>query len=170
MPPDIKSASLYKAHREALVDYANGIVRDRARAEDVVQDAWVRIDEVERHRPLQEPLRYFYRIVRNLALDGYRARQREISKGTADIGMLADSVAAANPSPEAEAGARAELRLVLESLDELPDRTRRAVMLYKFDGLKLREVAERMGISVALANKLVLDGVAHCAQRLARKS
>ncbi|GLT01010.1 hypothetical protein GCM10007897_24010 [Sphingobium jiangsuense] len=33
---------LYLKHREALIDQATKIVGDQARAEDVVQDAWLR--------------------------------------------------------------------------------------------------------------------------------
>ncbi len=168
VPHEFNSALLYKAHRTALIDYANGIVRDRARAEDVVQDAWERFQAVEGRRTLVEPLRYFYRIVRNLALDGYRVQKRDRLRQDGEVEAFSDSLADEAPSPEAEASAREELRLVLKSLDELPERTRLAVRLYKFEGLKLREVAETMGISVALANALVLDGVEHCAQRLMR--
>ena len=152
------------------MDYANRIVRDPARAEDVVQDAWLRIAAVERGRGVVAPLGYFYRVVRNLALDGYRARRRETMRaGDEEMAAIAETIADAAPSPEIASQDREELRLVIESLDQLPERTRRAVMLYKFDGLKLREVAEHMGISVALANKLVLDGVEHCAIRVARR-
>lgn len=169
MPPESVAAALYTAHRDALVDYANSIVHDRGRAEDVVQDAWVRIQAAERRNPLAEPLRYFYRTVRNLALDGYRADQRDRMRKGPELAEAAETVADATPSPEAAVMAREELRQVLEGLEELPERMQRAVTLYKFEGLKLREVAEQMGISVALAHTLVLDGIEHCAQRVARR-
>lgn len=171
MPPpsDLSSSALYKEHREALVDYANRIVHDHARAEDVVQEAWVRVATAERGRRMAAPLGYFYRVVRNLALDGYRVRRREALREGGEVMSVAGAVPDPAPSPEAALLAHSELRKVLESLDELPERTRRAVTLYKFEGLKLREVAEQLGISVALANKLVLDGVEHCAMRVARR-
>jgi len=170
VPPRSVAAALYSAHRDALVDYAQRIVRDRSRAEDVVQDAWVRVQAAERRIPLTEPLRYFYRTVRNLAVDGYRADQREVMRKGEELAAVAEFIADTTPSPEAVTVARDELRQVLEGLEELPERTRHAVKLYKFEGLKLREVAERMGISVALAHNLVLDGIEHCAQRVARET
>lgn len=160
---------LYLTHRAELVDYAHRIVRDRARAEDVVQDAWLRVVAAEREKPLGRPLGYLYRVVRNLAIDGYRSQRREAARGGDDLSMVAETVADAAPSPEAAAIARHELRQVLACLDDLPERTRKAVTLYKFEGLKLREAAEQMGISIALANKLVLDGVQYCAERIARR-
>ncbi|MGE4322903.1 MAG: sigma-70 family RNA polymerase sigma factor [Sphingobium sp.] len=156
-------------HRRELVNYANGIVRDRARAEDVVQDAWERIEAVERQRLLEEPLRYFYRIVRNLALDGHRIvrrdAMREVENGDDAVQAIPDEA----PSPEQCAIARQQLQLVYESMKALPERTREALMLHALEGLKMREIAERMNISIGLAHKLVVQGKAFCAKRADRR-
>ena len=69
--------ALYVAHRDQLVDYASKILDDRAHAEDVVQEAYLRLDAAAATRLLGEPLRYLYRIVRNLALDTRRGLQRD---------------------------------------------------------------------------------------------
>ncbi len=62
-------------HRAALVSYARPIVRDRSEAEDVVQEAFLRltVDEGKVQRQnIRNPLSYLYRIVRNVALDKAR--------------------------------------------------------------------------------------------------
>jgi len=165
-PP--RSLEVYQTHRQALIDYACGIVGDHAHAEDLVQDAWLRVEAVERRRLIAEPVGYLYRTVRNLALDVYRARKRSGRRSVE--GLVEDGNQPTNdsPSPEAVVVARSDLQRLLESLNELPERTRRAVILYKVEGLKLREVAARLNVSVALAQALVVDGVEHCAQRLSR--
>lgn len=169
VPSELKSVLLYKNHRAALVDYANGIVRDRAGAEDVVQDAWERLQAVERGRTLTEPLRYFYRIVRNLALDGHRARKREILRKGADIADVVDMIADESPTVETGMAAREELRIVLASLDELPERSQLALRLHTIEGLKLREVADRLGISVTFTHQLIAEAKLHCIKRLSRR-
>lgn len=63
--PDSK-LDIYLANRQALVDYVAPIVGGQAQAEDVVQDAWLRFDARDT-RPVQRPVAYLYRIVRNLA-------------------------------------------------------------------------------------------------------
>src|SRR5262245_35209429 len=96
--------ALYIAHRGALVNYANGNTGDRAHAEDVVQEAWLRFGTTASERPLDQPIGYLYRIVRNLAVDGRRRRVRysriveshEIGRSEVDD----------RPSPEVEAAAR----------------------------------------------------------------
>ena len=85
--PNDNSASLYLTHRASLVDYATPIVGDRARAEEVVQEAFIRFAPGPRSGgSVEQPIAYLYRIVRNLALDWARRRaveHRQQESGTA---------------------------------------------------------------------------------------
>ncbi len=159
---------LFMTHRGALLSYASGIVGDRAGAEDVVQEAYLRFDEASGHRPLEEPLSYLYRIVRNLALDGRRKQMREslivLRGGDLDIDQAAED----RPSPEAEAEGKAEMRAMLAAMAELPARTRIALEMHRFGDRTLKDIAAFLGISVGLAHALVVDGLEHCRVRLRR--
>jgi len=158
------TTSLFIEHRGSLVEYATRIVGSRAQAEDLVQEAWLRFDEVARQRLLDEPLGYLYRIVRNLALDGRRRMALESQ-------IVADSATDAlfEPTPEAVALHRDELRLLMAALDELPERTRIAFEMHRFGGCKLREIAAFLEVSLPWAQRLVADGLLHCRRRLKRK-
>lgn len=157
--------SIYLAHRVELVDYATSIVGDRARGEDVVQEAFLRFRSTAADRPLDEPLGYLRRIVRNLAIDWTRRLSNE--RRTFDDGAEHAAVADDSPSQEAALVARDELRIVMAAMAELPERTRVALTMHRFDGCKLREIAAHLGISVALAHALVFEGLEHCRRRLA---
>ena len=78
MTSDSVRLDLFLAHRSALIDYAQPIVGCRARAEDVVQEAYLRFAAAtDRERPaddrILQPVGYLYRIVRNLAVAGRAA-------------------------------------------------------------------------------------------------
>jgi len=161
---DYTILALYLAHRGALVNYASTIVGDRARAEDVVQEAWLRFGAAAENRPLEEPVGFLYRIVRNLAVDGRRRLTREGRTVEADHDAV--DVPLDYPSPEAEAVAREELRLLRRAIAELPERTRVALEMRRFGGLKLREIAARLGVSVTVAHEIVAEGIAHCRRRV----
>lgn len=164
MPSD--AASLFTEHRHSLVDYAASIVGSRAQAEDVVQEAWLRYDQVARQRLLGEPLAYLYRIVRNLALDGRRTATRETRLLASEPVAVATASSTFSPTPERVALYKDELRLLHEAMAELPRRTRIAFEMHRFGGCKLREIANHLGISLALAHRLVADGLEHCRERL----
>ncbi len=162
--------SLFVANRGALLDYARGIVGNRAHAEDVVQEAWLRFDRASRGRSLDEPLGYLYRIVRNLALDGRRSTLREnqvLAAGRLDT--TAETSPDERPSPEAVALHKGEFDLLMRAIAELPERTRTALEMHRFGGCKLREVGAFLGVSLATAHILVAEGVEHCKHRLGRR-
>jgi RNA polymerase sigma-70 factor (ECF subfamily) len=162
------TTALFTEHRLSLIDYAVGIVGSRAAAEDVVQEAWLRFDEVSKRELLSEPLSYLYRIVRNLAIDGRRKQVREERYFVPGTPLLVESVVEARPTPEAEAESRAELRALQAAMLELPERTRTALEMHRMGGATLRDIAEYLGISVGLTHSLVIDGLEHCRVRLSR--
>ncbi len=160
---------LYLAHRAALVDYAAPIVGDRARAEDVVQEAWLRFsaaaekDRAEAER-IAQPIGYLYRIVRNLATDV--ARRLSADSWTAATPAL-DETAAPGADPERQAVDRNALRIVAAALAELPPRTRLAFELHRFGDKTFAEIGRQLGISQTRAHNLVQEALAHCMRRLA---
>lgn len=168
MPQERTASAVYNMHRAALVDYAAGILGGRASAEDVVQDAWLRVQQMERNRLLEEPLRYFYRVVRNLALDRIRVVRREIRRTAEDPAPELNAILDEAASPEEVAVARDELKRVIDSMAELPERTRIALVMHRVDGCKLKEIAAHLKISVSLAHALVAEGMRHCGRVVAR--
>src|SRR6266581_8839636 len=78
---------LYLTHRSALINYATRIVGSRAWAEDIVQDAYLRIAAMgpneqsivasDNQTQITHPVAYLYRIVRNLSADWSRRRSTE---------------------------------------------------------------------------------------------
>jgi RNA polymerase sigma factor (sigma-70 family) len=164
----------YLKHRSALIDYAARITGSSAWAEDIVQDAYLRIIVSESQdrgdhakgnpRQIVHPVAYLYRIVRNLALDWMRHLLiEEIDQRDNEA---IDLVAASQTSPEYEFLYREEARLAAVALAELPQRMQVAFEMYCLDGCTLREIAQRLEISVTLTHQLVRRAAAHCKERL----
>lgn len=163
MQRDVPPLDLFLAHRTALLDYATPIVGCRARAEDVVQEAFLRFTQTSNGgEAIGQPVAYLYRIVRNLAIDVTRRLANETLRDGASL----EAIVSPAPSPERTAIGRDELRQVAEALDELPERTRRAFEMHRLSGHTFREIARTLGISVGLAHQLVRDALTHCAERL----
>ena len=177
MKPDPWVLEIYLNHRSALVDYAAPIVGCRARAEDVVQDAFLRYSAQQAAgtadgtadgtsnpgQAIAYPVSYLYRIVRNLALDG--VRRSAVSGESADETTLA-RLQTATATPEQTTLDRDRLRLLAEALTELPERTRIAFDMHRIEGRSLQEVADRLGVSVVRAHQLVKDALRHASLRL----
>lgn len=166
MPPDQK-LQLYLSHRAALVEYALPIVGDRMRAEDVVQEAFLRFAP---NRPapadpaLDQPLRYLYRIVRNLAYDLMRRRllEQRHQAEQADWWMVPPTPR----TPEELLAFRQKVRQIDEVLAEFPPRVRLAVKMHRLGGYTLQEIADQYGVSVNMVHRMIRDAVLVVAQRL----
>lgn len=158
----------YLAQRVELINYATSIVGDRARGEDVVQEAFLRLTSSAANRSLKEPAGYLRRIVRNLALDWIRRIAFE--RKHFGVAMSDDAFVEDRPSQEMVLAHRQELRIVIAAMTELPDRTRIALEMHRFEGLKLKDIAAHFDISVALAHSLVFTALDHCRKRLAEKN
>ena len=163
MRKDSRALDLFLAHRVALVDYANGIVGDRARAEDLVQEAFLRFVSAgdRRESPVEKPPAYLYRIVRNLAIDRTRQRALEHHRQVEEPAwwMLPDRPR----TPEQEALHRQDLAKVAEALSRLPSQTRLAVEMHRFGGYTLSEIADKLNVSTPTAHRLVRDGLVRIA-------
>ncbi|MGC2856342.1 sigma-70 family RNA polymerase sigma factor [Novispirillum sp. DQ9] len=161
--------TVYVAHRAALIDYAAPILGCRARAEDVVQEAYFRFVEpaasgAGQGTAVDQPVGYLYRVVRNLALDWLRSLGADQRRHEAHH-MLTTQGAAA-PSPEDRAVCRDALRVVDDALAALPERTAAAFRMHRLGGRTLQQIAAALGVSVATAHRLVRDGHAAVARRL----
>ena len=143
----------------ALRRAALKILGDLARAEDVVQDAYLKVTESERAPNIKQPLAYLYQIVRNLAID--RHRRAAFEGGLFENEEEGLQVPGQMATPEVTAISRQNLTVVARALSELPERTRR-FELHRLDGHTHCAIATQLNISTSLVNILIHDAMNHC--------
>jgi len=156
--------SLYAEHRRTLTDAAQGVLGCRARAEDVVHDAFLKLWESGERHAIEDPLRYLFRMVRNLSIDRLR-RQNLEGRYSADEEML-DELPAPQSGPEQRAIGQLEWQRLQHALGELPERTRTAFTMSQLEGYSQREVADHLSASPTLVHFLLRDALSHCRNRL----
>lgn len=166
MKRDAVKLDLFLAHRSALVDYATPIVGDRSRAEDVVQEAFIRfVPPSHAGEPeLKQPLAYLYRIVRNIALDRSRRRAMEQRRSRGEPAWW--MIPLMPRTPEQELQHRQALESVEAALAVLPPDARLAVEMHRFGGFTLAEIASRLGVSVPTVHRLIRDAMVRIAGEL----
>lgn len=149
-------------HRAALVKTAANITGCRSRAEDVVQDAFFRLESV--HLPslsIKAQLSYMFRTVRNLAIDYYRKQAFEQRhRGSEEEGLTVEQQE--GTSPENLQQYQETLELIADALSQLPERTRYAFEMYRIHGRQQREIARELGVSPTLVNFMIRDALVHC--------
>jgi RNA polymerase sigma-70 factor (ECF subfamily) len=134
---------LFERHYPSLVWYLQGRLGDRDLAEDVAQEAFVRLLD----KPPRAPDVWLYVVAGNLARDAQRRegrRSRHLSIMNARE-RLAD---AADPAPGADAAmcTAEEAALVQDTLALLPERDA-ALLVMRADDVSYREIAAAIGVA-----------------------
>jgi RNA polymerase sigma factor (sigma-70 family) len=139
-------AALFRRHRKGLLWYLKNLVPCPHEAEDVAQEAYLRLLKVAHlDEDLVRARNYLFKTATNIALDGHR---RRLSR-KANLHVAVDSIEVAAEGPDLERIFDVErcasvLRRVL--LDVLP-RTRTAFLLYWHAEMTYLQIAAELGVS-----------------------
>jgi RNA polymerase sigma-70 factor (ECF subfamily) len=136
--------TIFRAWYPALVRFAEGMLRDRAAAEEVAQEAMVELwRRREQLAPDGSARAYLFQSTRNRALNHIRhVRVRE--RGAVHLAPSSDVA----PSAHARL-VEAELeRAIRAAVDALPERCREVFVLSRLHGLRYAEIAATLDISV----------------------
>jgi RNA polymerase sigma-70 factor (ECF subfamily) len=164
-------ASLYDRHSRLLFGLILRIVRDRAEAEDVLQEVFVRVwTRAELFDPrLGGPTAWLVRSARTRAIDRLRARRsREAADGPPLEESVAERPVAATDivSPEAAALDAERRGTVLDALAVLPAEQRRLIEAAFFEGYTHSELATRFGLPLGTVKTRIRAGIVAMRQRL----
>lgn len=152
-------AELHRRHAARLLRHLEHMVRDLAVAEELLQDAFLRVHRArDRWTPQARVTTWLYTIATNLALNELRRPRRrrphQSSDAADDFGppIALDSRA---PRVDDVTHARRVGRWLQDALSTLPERQRDALLLAAVDGLSYTEVAARLGTTEKSVKALV---------------
>ncbi len=140
--------SLVERHHSPLIGFLYRMTGgDRALAEDLVQEAFLRVLKAIRRYEYPRPFKpWLYAIATNLAHDHFkRADIRQAADQPAEKAVQVPDQA---EGPEGQAVAADEAQRVARALQRLPDGQREAVILRYYQELALNEISEALGVPV----------------------
>lgn len=155
-------ASLVEAHATLLFRVALSVVRNRAEAEDIVQDTFVRVlGQQARLSEIRDLRVWLVRITWNLALD----RQRRIRPDQIDADFAASLLARELPADAALIEAR-RIDATLRELERLPRLERQALLLSAQDELTTQQIATILDRSESAVRALLFRARTRLRERL----
>ena len=158
-------SDLFVSQRSALIDYATPIVGDRSRAEDIVQEAFIRFTRAaDGQASVEQPVAYLFRIVRNLAFDWRRRRQIEQrqEKAEPEWWMIPEMP----QTPEQKLIQDQSFARIEAILETFPPQTRMAIRLCRFEGFTVAEAGERLGMSGSTVSRLIAKAMGEIVSKL----
>ena len=159
---------LFTALESPLLNYALRLTGERGVAEDIVQDAFMKLHG--QFEEVREPRRWLYRTVHNLALNHRRDSAKivpldpRVEDGAAAPAETADP----QPLPDEQIVRWEGIGLVRLSLETLDDRSRELIRLKFNDELSYQEISARTGLKMGHVGYLLHHALKAIADELAR--
>ena len=147
-----------------VMSHAYRLLGDRAEAEDVTQDAMMRLWKIagDWRQGEAKVTTWLYRVVANLATDRLRRRKRS-GPALDDVPEPADD----SPGPRERMIAQERQAALQYALNALPERQRQAVVLRHIEEMGNPEIAAIMEISTEAVESLIARGKRALAAELA---
>lgn len=161
----------YMNARKGVMKMVSRIVPPKE-VEDIVQETYVRLCQIEAPQSIVEPKSFLYRTAKNLALDHLKKAETR----------LADTLDTLNNTDEHFAGgfnsvensmedstyktvvSQQEFEHFCESVRYLPAQCRKAFVLKKVYGYSQKEIAKAMQITESTVEKHIAMGIKKCTQ------
>ncbi len=159
---------LFAALESPLLSYALRLLPSAAVAEDVVQEAFLRLHA--RFGEVREPRPWLYRTVHNLAMNHQRKASRLVPLGgqTEEDSTGVAELVDLRPLPDEEIARWEAVGLLRLSLETLDARSREVVQLKFHHGLSYKEIGTRTGLTVGHVGYLLHHAVKSLAAELAK--
>jgi RNA polymerase sigma-70 factor, ECF subfamily len=164
-------AELYDRHSRLLFGLILRIVRDRGGAEDLLQEAFVRVwTRAETYdAQVGGPLPWIVRVARNCAIDHLRARRTRATVDAPAIDVAAIEAAAPAmdiQTPEATVLMSEQRQTLTDALVGLPTDQRQLIEAAFFEGYTHSELAHRFALPLGTVKTRIRAGMIAMRKRL----
>lgn len=141
-------SSFYTQNRSELIAHATRIVKDKAKAEEITQEALVKFmlaaPELESN---DHALSYLHRAIENLCIDLFRAENRRpnlvaLDEATAEV----ESTWQVSGDHSLAISAAEDAAIIRQALSLLSPAERAALVMWEVEGRSTKEIAKELGI------------------------
>lgn len=172
-PKNTEELDLFKdtflKHYDALCSYAFKYVRSFSISEDIVQDIFYELWKKRKDIDLTIPLKpLLYRLIKNRSIDYLRKVQYEEDKLKA-IDPLDHYVRNMIINQEDDFHLNQLKEEITTGIKLLPEQCKRVFILSRFDGLKNKEIAEQLDISIKTVEKHISKAIMEIRHHLLKK-
>ncbi len=161
---------VFHQHRREVLRFLTSKVSNAHDAEDVMQDLFIKISELDKRASLniENPKNYLFKIANNMAIDHLRNKSRQnaylFDAKTTDI----DNPLVAASSPDRILDGQQQADLLRIALSAMPARRRQVFLLFKYRNLTRAEIAVELNLSIVAVEKHLVRALKNCRDALQR--
>ena len=162
IPGSDDAARVYSQHYAELTRLLRRLCGDAALAEDLAQEAGLRLVTAMRRESIAQPRAFLFHVAANLARD--QLRRRLIAQEHASRQEEWEQA----PGTDHIASLRQEVAFVAKAVAELPPRAREVLQLARIEGYSQKEIAAQLGIAPKTVENHLTRALAQLATRWRR--
>ncbi len=137
---------IFRRHFAGMVQVVHRMIRDQGRAEDLVQDVFLKFWKQKDQLNIQISLKaYLRRSCVNACLDDIRKQKK---KQFVDTEIILPVVADAQPDAAKQLENRELEQLINQTIDNLAPKCRMVFILSRKEQLSNKEIAEKLGVTL----------------------
>ena len=153
-------ADLYCEMRPALLRFAFRFFSKPQEVEDVVQEAFIKVIEMNDRRDIEHPRSYMFQTVKNLSLKQLDKAEHRLTDTVGDFS--AETVSIETASLEEQFESRQKFELFCRAVRRLPVKCQRVYILRRVYGFSQKEIAERLDISLKTVEAHLGKAIVRC--------
>ncbi len=144
-----------------LVRYLTKKVRNNEDANDLAQEAFLRMHKFQQSRQLDNARAFLFKTANNLVVD--QMRRARVHDKYLSFQMLPEQSDEDNdkfaPSAERTVSAEEELDQIYKVVDQMPEKVRRAFLMHRGKDLSYSEIAIEMDVSTSMVEKYIIQAL-----------
>ncbi len=164
MPKDVRQSfvsNIASRYGDRLRRFLSQRLRNVADAPDLAQEVFLRLLRVEHHETIRSPEAYLFTVASHV-LHQHTLRQ-SMTPVTVDISELFSELQlTSNDDPASSVDVAQRIEQLEHSLKRLPPKISTTLMLHRYAGFSIEEIARQLGVSRPTAKKYLARALIHC--------
>jgi RNA polymerase sigma factor (sigma-70 family) len=149
--------STFKRYNSALNSFISGYLVNSQDIDDVCQETFLRTYKSSLENKILKPKPFMFRVIKGLIFSDFKKASNQLNDYVEDID-LGDSTLELDHLAD-NALAQKKLGIMCETIANLPNKCRQAVMMRKVYGLTTKDIAKQMNISTITASNYITTGM-----------
>ncbi len=156
---------VFVAAKDSVVRMVSRLVPPKE-IEDIVQETYVRICQLEHHNEIQQPRSFLMKTAKNLALDHLKRSETRLSDEIGEEWLFSAQDDGEEDGVFEQVASSEEFGHFCEAIRQLPVQCRKVFVLKKVYGYSQKEIAKKMNISENTVEKHISTGFKRCATHM----
>jgi len=156
---------LQRTYGAQLVRFLERMLGRRDLAEDVAQEAYIKLIRLSRPSEVHSPRAYLFDVATKLALDRLRQKRAEAAAMAGEPAEMND-VPDESPRPERRVLLDEAMQRLNRIIEELQPSLRHVLVMRYVTQMPRQEIADKLHISVGAVEQRLTRALTHCRERL----